>query len=57
MDFGKISFQDSPKWQRMSNRDAYEAVFASYWNYGVTKRNTHGVLSGITDTVDYSPVL
>ena len=57
MDFGEISFQDTPKWQRMSNRDAYEAVFASYWNYGVTKRNSHGVLSGITDTVDYSPVV
>ena len=56
MDFGEISFQDAPKWQRVSNRDAWEAVFASYWNYGVVNRISQGVISGITDTVNYSPV-
>jgi hypothetical protein len=56
MDFGEVSFQDAPKWQRVSNRDAWEAVFASYWNYGVLNRLSHGVISGITDTVNYSPV-
>lgn len=56
MDFGEISFQDAPKWQRMTNRDAWEAVFAAYWNYGALARNSHGVISGITDTVNYSPV-
>jgi hypothetical protein len=54
MDFGEVSYQDAPKWQRMSNRDAFEAVFATYWNYGVNRRNSHGVISSITDTVDYS---
>lgn len=56
MDFGEISFQDAPKWQRVSNRDAWEAVFASYWNYGALNRLSHGVISSITDTVNYSPV-
>jgi hypothetical protein len=56
MDFGKLSYQDAPQWSRASGRDAWEAVFATYWNYGVTRRNTQGVLSGITDTVNYSPV-
>lgn len=56
MDFGEISFQDAPKWQRVSNRDAWEAVFAAYWNYGVLNRLSQGVISGITDTVNYSPV-
>ena len=56
MDFGEISFQDAPKWQRVSNRDAWEAVFASYWNYGVLNRLSQRVISGITDTVNYSPV-
>ena len=56
MDFGEISFQDAPKWQRVSNRDAWEAVFASYWNYGVLNRLSQGVISGVTDTVNYSPV-
>jgi len=56
MDFGEISFQDAPKWQRVANRDAWEAVFASYWNYGALNRLSQGVISGITDTVNYSPV-
>lgn len=56
LDFGKISFQDSPQWQRAANQDAFEAVYAAYWNYGATVRSSHGVISGITDTVNYSPV-
>lgn len=56
MDFGEISFQDAPKWQRMNNRDAWEAVFAAYWNYGALARLSHGCISGITDTTNYSPV-
>lgn len=56
MDFGEISFQDAPKYQRVSNRDAWEAVFAAYWNYGALNRLSHGCISGITDTVNYSPV-
>lgn len=56
MDFGEISFQDAPKWQRVSNRDAWEAVFAAYWNYGTLNRLSQGVISGITDTINYSPV-
>lgn len=56
MDFGEVSFQDAPKWQRATNFDRWEAVFASYWNYGATSRISHGVISGITDTVNYSPV-
>lgn len=56
MDWGEIGFQDSPRWQRVSNRDAWEAVFASYWNYGLFMRNTMGCISSITDTVSYAPV-
>lgn len=56
MDWGEISFQDAPAWQRAANRDAWTASFASYWNYGCTLRSSHGVISGITDTVNYSPV-
>ena len=56
MDFGEISFQDAPKWQRTNNFDRFEAVFASYWNYGATSRISHGALYNITDTVNYSPV-
>ena len=56
MDFGKLSYQDSPQWQRATNQDAYEAVMGSYWNYGCYIRASHGVISGITDSTNYSPV-
>jgi hypothetical protein len=56
MDFGEISFQDAPRWMRATNQDAFQAVFASYWNYGVTNRVPMGVISGIVDTVNYSPL-
>jgi hypothetical protein len=56
MDFQKVSYEDSPEWSRATNRDGYEALMGIYWNYGCTCRNTHGVISGITDTVNYSPV-
>jgi hypothetical protein len=56
MEFGKVGYQDSPKWRPSSTQDAFEAMFASYWNFGALVRNSHGVISGITDTVNYSPV-
>jgi hypothetical protein len=56
LDFGQRSFQDAPRWKQASKRDAYEATYAAYWNYGVTQRNSQGVISGITDATNYSPV-
>jgi hypothetical protein len=55
-DFGELSVNDAPTWQRSDNFDRWEAVFGAYWNYGTTDRSAHGVISGITDTVNYSPV-
>lgn len=56
MDFGEISFQDAPRWSQVPNQDAFQATFAAYWNYGVTNRSAMGVISGITDSVNYSPI-
>lgn len=56
MDFGTLSFQDSPRWRLATNRDAFEAVFATYWNYGLYVRSSQGVISGITDNDNFSPV-
>lgn len=56
MDFGKLSYQDSPVWTRAADQDAFESVYATYWNYGVFRRSAMGVISGITDTVNYSPI-
>lgn len=56
MDFGEISFQDSPRWRLAQNQDAFEAVFSSYWNYGSLVRTANGAIYNIADTVNYSPV-
>jgi hypothetical protein len=56
MDFQKLSVEDAPEWQRSSGRDGWEALMGVYWNYGCTRRNSHGVISGITDSTNYSPV-
>lgn len=56
MDFGEISFQDSPRWRLAANQDAFEAIFASYWNYGTLVRTANGCIYNISDTVNYSPV-
>ena len=56
MDFGELTYQDSPRWQLSTSQDVYTATFGAYWNFGTLKRNAHGVISGITDTTNFSPV-
>ncbi len=56
MDFGELSYEDSPRWQLSTVQDIYTATFGAYWNFGTTKRNANGVISGITDTTNYSPI-
>ena len=56
MDWGKLSYEDAPTWQRAATRDAWEAPYGVYWNFGALLRASHGVISGITDTVNYSPI-
>lgn len=56
MDFGEVQYQDAPTWQRTTGFDRWEAVFGAFWNYGALNRASHGVISGITDTVNFSPV-
>lgn len=56
LDFTKLAVEDAPDWQRASGRDGWESLLGTYWNYGCTRRNSMGVISGISDTVNYSPV-
>jgi hypothetical protein len=56
MDFGELSYQDSPKWSLSTTQDIFTASFGTYWNFGTTKRLANGVISGITDATNYSPV-
>lgn len=56
LDFNELTYQDSPRWQLSTSQDVYTATFGVYWNFGTLKRNAHGVISGITDSTNYSPV-
>jgi hypothetical protein len=56
MDFGMLSYQDSPKWMPSTTQDIYTGTYGAYWNIGTLVRNTHGVITGITDSTNFSPV-
>ena len=56
MDWKELQYQDAPRWRLAQNQDAWEAIFGSYWNYGALMRSSQGVISGVTDTVNFSPV-
>lgn len=56
MDFGQLKYQDAPRWKQADKRDAWEANFATYWNWGITNRASMGVISSITDATNYSPI-
>jgi hypothetical protein len=56
MDFGMLSYEDANRWRPAAREDSYEGVHGIYWNFGATQRNAHGVISGITDTDNFSPV-
>ena len=56
LEFGQLSYQDSPRWMPSTTQDKYTATFGAYWNVGLLLRNTHGVITGITDNTNFSPV-
>lgn len=56
-DWTKLQYEDSGPWRFISGRDAYEVNFGSYWNFGALQRNTHGIITGYTDSNRYSHVM
>ena len=56
-DWVKLQYEDSGPWRFLAGRDAYEVNFGSYWNTAVIQRNSHAILTGITDTVRYDHTL
>lgn len=52
-DWVKLSYEDSGPWRFIAGRDAYEINFGAYWNFGVIQRNSHGMITGYTDTSRY----
>lgn len=52
-DWVKLSYEDSGPWRFIAGRDAYEINFGAYWNFGCIQRNSHGMITGYTDTSRY----
>jgi hypothetical protein len=45
--------QDGLSTRWVTDQDAWQAAFARYINLGVSRRNTHLVMSGLTDTTGF----
>lgn len=52
-DWVKLSYEDSGPWRFIDGRDAYQVNFGAYWNTAVLQRNSHGMITGYTDTARY----
>ena len=52
-DWVKLAFEGAGPWRFIDGRDAYQVNFGSYWNTAVLQRNSHGLITGYTDTVRY----
>lgn len=57
LDWQKVQFEDSGAWRFIDGRDAFQVNFGSYWNFGPLQRNSHGAITGYTDTARYSHVM
>lgn len=56
-DWVKLSYEGAGPWRWVNGRDAYEVDFGSYMNMCVLQRNSHGMITGYTDTVRYDHVV
>lgn len=41
--------KDGSVWKWVNNYDAFEAMMKQYWEFAAVRRNTHGVMTGITE--------
>ena len=52
-DWVKLAYEDSGPWRFIDGRDAYQVNFGAYWNTACLQRNSHGMITGYTDTARY----
>lgn len=55
-DFDPVKYDDSPTWNKANRRDHFEMTFGTYMNMGTYLRAVHGVITGISDPTNFSPV-
>lgn len=56
-DWGFVEFEGAGPWRWIQGRDAFETTYGFYGNFGATQRNSHGSITGYTDTVRFSHVV
>lgn len=56
-DWGQVQYESAGAWRFVSGRDAFETNWACYMNLGVVQRNSHGMITGYTDTNRYDHVM
>jgi hypothetical protein len=56
-DWGQVQYESAGAWRWVSGRDAFETNWATYVNLATVQRNSHGSITGYTDTVRYDFVM
>lgn len=56
-DWQKIQFEGAGPWRWIGGRDAFEVNWGTYMNTCALNRNSHGMITGYTDTNRYSHVM
>jgi hypothetical protein len=54
-DFNKVTYEGESAWRWVADRDAYETSSSIIFNTATTMRNAHGIITGYTDAVRYTP--
>ena len=55
-DWGFVEFEGAGPWRWMTGRDAFETTYSWYGNLACLQRNSHGSITGITDTARFSHI-
>lgn len=56
-DWGQVQYEGAGPWRWIQGRDAFETSWSAYMNFGALVRNSHGMITGYTDTDRYTMVM
>ena len=56
-DWGFVEFEGAGPWRWLQGRDAFETTYGWYGNLACLQRNSHGMITGYTDTQRFTHVI
>lgn len=56
-DWGFVEFEGAGPWRWLQGRDAFETTYGWYGNLACLARNSHGIITGYTDTARFTHVI